>query len=290
MQNLRSEISNRYKSQNENVYNDPYTFSDCSINQYSRQCFVGGVHPKLERSQIEETFKGFGEIETVSFHKKSSNVKKGFCIIKFMSENSAKLALSYPFSINIEGFNLTVEKYLGIREAADRAKERQTRKLYVSNIPNDAKEQEILTIFEKYGEVEKVSFQYGLINGTKTFKGFAFILMKKKEYIQKILRSKSQLSYNNQTLVIKMATMPKTFFNRKAKGYKFAKSTSKFNHEPENVQMRYVPKTDKILEGNNYVINQIGKTCCLKFKYEKPNYQGQLIVKKNYFKKLNDKD
>lgn len=173
-------------------------------NLSSTKLFVGGIPFNSTEHELEHYFSKFGAVSSIELarHPKSKKLK-GFALVNFKSQSSAEAALKISEHI-------FMRKKMGVRKAKnpDQAKKQQQQqqqlKLYISGLNMDATEQELETIFTRFGKVDRVMLQRNSKTGEA--RGFAYVIMKDHIGYKKAINKRNIFfEKNNETILIEPA-------------------------------------------------------------------------------------
>ena len=116
---------------------------------------------------IENELSKIGEIISAksSFEIDNGVVKKGFGFVTFRDSNSAKIALEKMKEYGIDG--MICEKY--------EIKEKGSNNIYVKDFPSAWTEDQIKTLFTKYGNIKSLIVREHEVPGKNVSARFAFI-------------------------------------------------------------------------------------------------------------------
>ena len=174
-----------------NAANDNIVNSERSSEQQQKEkfrCFVGGMNKLIEKNKLEKYFEKFGKVSSILYpYDKKCKKPKGYAIVEFSNEDDWRKCIGYKGHI-LENVLLQVENLLTFEQARKRNEEEQKRKLFVKSLPKKTTDEQLLTYFSKYGEVQKVERQFGLKKGKWVFKQFAFVIMKNEKDLDQILK------------------------------------------------------------------------------------------------------
>lgn len=158
----------------------------------SKKCFVGGLNPVTTQRHLIDYFSCFGEIAEVCLPRwNHSGDLKGYAFLHFISETSVKEILALDIPQILLGCDLDIRSFICSKNASERSKFLQQKKLYVSGFPRNAERSQIMEFFKKFGHVEQLTMQHRFGAGRKLFKGFIFVVMRDKDAHDSILKQKN---------------------------------------------------------------------------------------------------
>lgn len=109
-------------------------------------------------------------------YNKKKRCLKGFAFIVFKSKQAYSSVLSQEEHL-LRGKMMVAREALRQNDAKSISKKLQKQKLFVKGLPLDAKEEEIIAVFERFGSVNRVLMCY---DKSTEFRGFAYVVMETK--------------------------------------------------------------------------------------------------------------
>lgn len=177
-----------------------------------RTVYVSGLPWSTDEKQLVGWFNETvnlprSSIESIVFPKwQDSGNSRGYALICFHDENSAKLA------IKASGKELG-KRYLVIEPAMGPRKRRRSESipsdccvLFVKNLPYDTDEEEVEEIFQPFGKVASVRLSRW--NHTGRLKGFGYIEFKKASTVSSILKQDKEVTLRGRRLRCDVETNP----------------------------------------------------------------------------------
>jgi len=112
------------------------------------------------QSPLETALPGVQHVDLI-MNKDNPSQNRGFCFIEFYNTECAKAAKTAISTgiVAIEGVPSPQDLSIHLTESNQRDKLRYPSKnVFVGNLPDDAKQEDLQEVFGKYGEVERISF------------------------------------------------------------------------------------------------------------------------------------
>ncbi|KAJ9156263.1 U4/U6 snRNA-associated-splicing factor PRP24 [Pleurostoma richardsiae] len=164
--------------------------------------FVANYPPHADEAYIRDIFKGCGEVLSVRFPSLKFNTHRRFCYVTFHDADASAKATRLD-GTELEGKFKLVAKYSdpGSKKQRDGAIE-EGREVHVTNVPFDAKEDDVKAVFERYGTVERVR-----IPRTKEGKsrGTAFVVYMTKEQAEAAISELNNTKFRSQILKVELS-------------------------------------------------------------------------------------
>ena len=154
--------------------------------------FVGGVKACFTQQDIGDYFSQFGEIASIKMKKsrKKKTINRGFCLIKFSKVRSARRVIEIK-NHSILGRLVTCREYLKGEQLKQGKRNKNDKKIYISGLPKQTSNFDIITAFSIFGEVES---GYTLKEqSTGMSKGFGFVTFVTKQAADKALSSSNKV-------------------------------------------------------------------------------------------------
>lgn len=195
----------------ENYLKDSKTGSQ--VQKAPSQIFVGGLPEKTTEEVLHKYFSTFGhltECRIVINHETQQS--KGFAFVSYFDPKVAEKVLSQKTHKLLKK-SITLKAAQSKEDAQASLQEESSRRMFVGNIPFQAKESEVRKLFSKYGEVEKVDLKPQSGHGIVTFKDRMSVI--------KLLQPEVpiEIVYSGNTLECRLYTLqPKTRSNMSQKG------------------------------------------------------------------------
>lgn len=135
--------------------------------------FIGGISLEASARDVGQHFEQFGKVTKVDLPLTRAGLRKGFGFVHFLDSESLQKALSYKLH-EIRGKRVAVRKGVNNQEASQATKSMQERKIYATGFPAWITEEEVYSIFAKYGKVARIlSPRDGIRH-----RGFCYVIMK----------------------------------------------------------------------------------------------------------------
>jgi RNA recognition motif-containing protein len=137
--------------------------------------FVGGLPSEVKQKEIKEYFSKFGELSKVTLLIKERASKSiGYCFLKFDRMYDGKLN-SGSCGLQFMGRNIEVHPMVRRSKIKKLLEAKQSRKVFINNIPKQVQENDLKTILEEFGKIENCFIvrsempQRGHQHGSQTF-------------------------------------------------------------------------------------------------------------------------
>jgi heterogeneous nuclear ribonucleoprotein R len=155
--------------------------------------FIGNIPKTKSRDELKQEFSNVvegvhevivynqGDIEASDITGKVKN--RGFCFIEFIDHKSASMAkrkLSNPRYNRVFNRELAVD-WADPNDEPDEETMSKVKVLYVKNLSPEVTEEELRTLFEKYGKLERV----------KKMKDYAFVHFEQREECMKAMEEQN---------------------------------------------------------------------------------------------------
>eukprot|EP00594_Rhizosolenia_setigera_P004590 CAMPEP_0178953920 /NCGR_PEP_ID=MMETSP0789-20121207/8693_1 /TAXON_ID=3005 /ORGANISM="Rhizosolenia setigera, Strain CCMP 1694" /LENGTH=368 /DNA_ID=CAMNT_0020635245 /DNA_START=117 /DNA_END=1223 /DNA_ORIENTATION=+ len=144
--------------------------------------FIGNISYETTEENIRELFEEFGEIDSLNVPlDRESGLARGFAFVQMSSKEDGLKAIEALDKIQNNGRTIRVSEQRSKEELAELKKNRapvsdpQGSKIYVGNIPFDAGSEDLISMFEEFGEVSDCYIPTDRVTGNP--RGFAFIAM-----------------------------------------------------------------------------------------------------------------
>ena len=130
-----------------------------------KKIYIGNLPKKYETANLSKLCNEYGEVKSCNLF--IDNLGKSFGIVQFSSENEAKDVVTKLDGKEIEGVKLIVKLYQNKYEQKQNSENRTQRlneqnskcNLHIRNIPLTAKEEDLIKIFSKYGNIKSVKIE-----------------------------------------------------------------------------------------------------------------------------------
>lgn len=169
--------------------------------------YVTNYPPHADETYIRDLFKDCGEIFSVRWPSLKADTHRRFCYVSFRDAEGASQATKLDGKVLEKKYKL-IAKYSN----PDNKKQREGaveegREIHVTNVPQDAKEEDVKALFDKYGTVERVRIltnQYGKSRGT------AFVVYATKEQAESAVTELDKANFRNHILKVEKS-IPKKY-------------------------------------------------------------------------------
>lgn len=159
--------------------------------------FVTNYPPQADDKYLRDLFKECGEIFSIRWPSLKFNTHRRFCYVSFRNAEAAAKATKLDGKI-LEGRYKLEAKYSNpsVKKQRDGAIE-EGREVHVTGVDQDACEDDVKALFEKYGTVERVRL---LTNAAGKSRGSAFVVFKTKEQAESAIAELDKAKFRTQIL------------------------------------------------------------------------------------------
>jgi len=149
--------------------------------------FVGGLAWESTEASIKQYFEAFGPVESVNLKrsKEDPNKHRGFCFVKFMSQENANAVLEQREPHYLDGSKIDPKSACpaGVRP------EQRTKKIFVGGLQEQTTEERLMEYFGQFGDIQnKIEFAVDRNTGKK--RGFCFIEFANEGIVDRIVKMK----------------------------------------------------------------------------------------------------
>ncbi len=202
------------------------------IDRKERTVFVSGISYDSKEEKIRELFQDCGTIEYLNLPRyQDTNRLMGYCHITFKDIKATEQALKRNKSV-LDNRYLEISKAKGVKskrplktqEEMKKLINKETKTIFVKNLPYDITEDDLGDFFSKCGKIETVRFVYN--NKKNYFKGFAYVDFMKHTSLYTAIKMNGKL-FKGRALVVDIDS------NQRKHGFRFnmkAEGNSKYNH------------------------------------------------------------
>jgi heterogeneous nuclear ribonucleoprotein A1/A3 len=170
--------------------------------------FVGGVKACFTHQEISDYFSQFGKVSSIKMKKnrKQKEMNRGFCLVKFLLISSAQKAIQNKNHL-IEGRLVTCRAYLKGENLKVCQVEKNSKKLYLNQLPLATQNIDIIKAFSKFGQIES---GYTLKEENSNLsKGFGFVTFETKEAADLAIKANGKVTLFGTVIEITLfANMP----------------------------------------------------------------------------------
>ncbi|CAN8106071.1 unnamed protein product [Discula destructiva] len=161
--------------------------------------FVTNYPPEADEQYIRDLFKDCGEIFSVRMPSLKYNSHRRFCYVSFRNAEGAANATSLDGKL-LQGKYKLEAKYSnpGQKKARDGAIE-EGREVHVTGLHFEASEDDVKTVFDKYGTVERVRITR---NKAGKSRGTAFVALETKEQAEAAIAELDKTVFRSQILKV----------------------------------------------------------------------------------------
>jgi len=149
--------------------------------------FVGGLKPSVKRTDIVAHFNQYGEVKNVNMGKLPSGISnRGFAFVKFSDAQTVELVLAEKQFIM--GREVECRLSYGKKYNQVDMEINSKRKLYVSDLSNEDKNEDLQNYFARFGKIDQAYIIY--YPNTTISKCFGYVEFKKEGSATKALNAK----------------------------------------------------------------------------------------------------
>ena len=147
--------------------------------------FVGGLAWESTEETIKQYFDQFGLVESVNLKRSKEDPSKhrGFCFVKFASQESADSVLKQGSPHMLDGSKIDPKSACpaGVRP------EQRTKKIFVGGLQEQTTEERLMEYFSQFGQVQnKIEFAVDRTTGKK--RGFCFVEFASEGIVDRIVK------------------------------------------------------------------------------------------------------
>lgn len=159
--------------------------------------FVTNYPPQADEKYIRDLFKDCGEVFSIRWPSLKYNTHRRFCYVSFRTAEASAKATSLDGKV-LEGKYKLEAKYSNpaVKKQRDGAIE-EGREIHVTGLPQDASENDVQGLFEKYGTVQRVRI---LTNAAGKSRGSAFVVLETRGQADAAITELDKTKYRNQIL------------------------------------------------------------------------------------------
>jgi len=149
--------------------------------------FVGGLAWESTEESIKQYFEQFGVVENVNLKRSKEDPSKhrGFCFVKFASQENANAVLEQRNPHYLDGSKIDPKSACpaGVRP------EQRTKKIFVGGLQEQTTEERLMEYFGQFGQVQnKIEFAVDRNTGKK--RGFCFVEFASEGIVDRIVKMK----------------------------------------------------------------------------------------------------
>jgi len=149
--------------------------------------FVGGLAWESTEESIKQYFEQFGVVENVNLKRSKEDPSKhrGFCFVKFASQDNANAVLEQRDPHYLDGSKIDPKSACpaGVRP------EQRTKKIFVGGLQEQTTEERLMEYFGQFGQVQnKIEFAVDRNTGKK--RGFCFVEFASEGIVDRIVKMK----------------------------------------------------------------------------------------------------
>jgi RNA recognition motif-containing protein len=144
--------------------------------------FVGGVPLHATYADMYTYFQKFGGVKSIDMPRNRKGKLKGFAYVRFTETSAVRKAL-LGSNHSLCGKKIGIHEGIKPSLAANLTKDMQDRKIFVTNLLRETTEDQVYSLFSKFGQVDKVLVPKDGIEG----RGFCYVVMKDSSVFDKLL-------------------------------------------------------------------------------------------------------
>lgn len=165
--------------------------------------YVTNYPPHADEKYIRDLFKDCGEIFSIRWPSLKYNTHRRFCYVSFRTADASAKAIQLDGKM-LEGRFRLEAKYSNpaAKKQRDGAIE-EGREVHVTGVPQEATEDDIKSLFQKYGAVERLRI---LTNKAGKSRGSAFVAFEDREQAERAIKELDKTKFNNQILTVEKST------------------------------------------------------------------------------------
>lgn len=164
--------------------------------------YVTNFPPTADEEYIRKLFKSCGEIFSIRWPSLKYNTHRRFCYVSFRTPEAAAAATKMDGKLLENKYKLDA-KYSNPGQKKNReGAANEGREMHIGNLDKMAVEEDVKSMFSKYGTVESVRI---LRNVTGKSKGAAFVVMSTKEEAEKAVAELDKAKFMSQVMAVEIA-------------------------------------------------------------------------------------
>lgn len=169
----------------------------------SFKVFVGGLPVRVDREAIAEFFATYGTVLNCKLKKNQQTGRSlGFAYLTVKEKAAYDRLLSEP--VIFQGRVIDVKPMWKKKELGDKLEEEKKKKIFVSNLPQDLTNSELMAYFSKFGQVANAFIIKD--PDTEGYKDYGYVVFKDLETIDRIINQAFNLVIGGQPLSVERCT------------------------------------------------------------------------------------
>lgn len=167
-----------------------------------RTLYVTNFPPKADEDYIRKLFKSCGEIFSIRWPSLKYNTHRRFCYVSFRTPEAAAAATKLDGKLLENRFKLDAKYSNPLQKKTREGATNEGRELHIGNLDKMAVEDDVSTVFSKYGTVESVRI---LRNIAAKSKGAGFVVMSTKTEAENAIKDLDKTKFMSQILQVEIA-------------------------------------------------------------------------------------
>jgi RNA-binding protein 39 len=140
---------------------------DRKLNKEDYAIFVSQVHPKVNERDLFEFFSHVGRVDDIRLIRDPrTNKSKGLCYVEFYEKDCVGKAISLSGQL-LGGYPISISVTPASQRLGGGAPVKSTLRLYIGQIPDSVRDEDLRPVFEAFGEIDFFDIQKG--------KGFGYV-------------------------------------------------------------------------------------------------------------------
>lgn len=165
----------------------------------SYKVFVGGLPVRVDRDAIAEFFSTYGTVLNCKLKKNQQTGRSlGFAYLTVKEKATYDRLLSEP--VSFQGRVIDVKPMWKKKELGDKLEEEKKKKIFVSNLPQDLTNAELMAYFSKFGQVANAFIIKD--PDTEGYKDYGYVVFRELAAIERVLSQSGSLNIAGQHLAV----------------------------------------------------------------------------------------
>ena len=253
------------------------------FNINKQKLYISNLPDNFTTSDLTTLCKEYGEVQSCNIF--INNFNKNFGLVQFSSEKEAHDVLKKLNGKEIQGLKLNVKLY----QTNNQNTIKSGCNLYIRNIPLNAKEQDLIKIFSKFGKVTSAKIEMDKNENNSFSKGYGYLSFDNSESAENALvdlNGKYLPGFESwsKTLIIEPFLSKKERLMSENNEFNYLnyfsyKNTEMTEHKVPNLNRIYSPQTMVNFNNINININQYNTNV----QYINNNINNNINIKNNQF-------
>lgn len=169
----------------------------------SYKVFVGGLPVRVDRDAIAEFFAAFGTVLNCKLKKNQQTGRSlGFAYLTVKEKEAYDRLLSEP--VVFQGRVIDVKPMWKKKELGDRLEEEKKKKIFVSNLPQDLTNPELMAYFSKFGQIANAFIIKD--PDTEGYKDYGYVVYRETAAIDRVFKQADTLLVQGNKLQVERCT------------------------------------------------------------------------------------